>query len=88
MWRGTATRLSDICNCFADDPKAAEIALLDRQVRFEVSQVSGFKGALVDAPKHSQLVRPPGRDGGVHLLIHDFDELRGALKPDSQGRSP
>ena len=25
---------------------------------------------------------------GVHLLIYDADDLRGALKPDSQGRKP
>ena len=23
----------------------------------------------------------------VHLLLHDLDDLRGALKPDAQGRS-
>jgi hypothetical protein len=25
---------------------------------------------------------------GVHLLVNDFDDVRGALKSDSQGRSP
>jgi hypothetical protein len=25
---------------------------------------------------------------GVHLLIYDHDDVRGALKPDSKGRSP
>ena len=25
---------------------------------------------------------------GVHLMVYDFDDLRGALKPDSQGRTP
>ena len=24
----------------------------------------------------------------LHLLVHDLDGLRGALKPDSQGRKP
>jgi hypothetical protein len=24
----------------------------------------------------------------VHLMVHDLDELRGALKPDAQGRKP
>lgn len=89
VWHGTATRLSDIyLQLFCDDPKAAEIALLDRQVRFEVSQVPGFKGALVDALSIHSWCAPLGETVGVHLLIHDFDELRGALKPDSQGRSP
>ncbi len=89
VWRGTATRLSDIyLQLFCDDPKSAEIALIDRQVRFEVSQVPGFKGALVNALSIHSLCQPLGEMVGVHLLIHDFDELRGALKPDSQGRSP
>ena len=25
---------------------------------------------------------------GVHLLIYDLDDLRGALKPDAKGRTP
>jgi hypothetical protein len=25
---------------------------------------------------------------GVHLLIYDLDDLRGALRPDAKGRSP
>lgn len=25
---------------------------------------------------------------GIHLLIHDLDDLRGALRPDGQGRTP
>jgi hypothetical protein len=29
-----------------------------------------------------------GEEIGVHLLINDFDGIRGALKADAQGRSP
>ena len=25
---------------------------------------------------------------GVHLMIYDLDDLRGALRPDSRGRAP
>jgi len=25
---------------------------------------------------------------GVHLLIHDHDDVRGALRPDAKGRTP
>ena len=25
---------------------------------------------------------------GVHLLIYDLDDLRGALRPDTRGRAP
>jgi hypothetical protein len=27
-------------------------------------------------------------DIGVHLLIYDYDDLRGALRPDAKGRRP
>jgi hypothetical protein len=29
-----------------------------------------------------------GEEIGVHLLVNDFDDVRGALKLDAQGRSP
>jgi hypothetical protein len=29
-----------------------------------------------------------GEEIGVHLLINDYDDVRGALKLDAQGRSP
>jgi hypothetical protein len=89
VWHGTATRRSDIyLQLFCDDPKAAEIGLIDRGVRFEPSSVIGFQGEKVDAlsvhvrcPQFAEYV-------GLHLLVHDFDDLRGALKPDAKGRQP
>ena len=88
VWRGTATRLSDVyLQLFCDDPKSAEIKLIDQQVRYEVSTVQGFHGEAVDAL--SMRCRCPDLDEvvGVHLLIYDVDDLRGALKPDAQGLS-
>ena len=88
VWRGTATRRSDIyLQLFCDDPKAAEIALIDKGIRFEVSTVKGFTGAMVDALSVHALCTPLGEHVGVHLLVYDFDDLRGALKPDSSGRA-
>jgi hypothetical protein len=29
-----------------------------------------------------------GEAVGVHLLVYDHDDLRGALKPDAKGRTP
>jgi hypothetical protein len=50
VWRGTATRLSDIyIQLFCDDAKSAELLLIDKGVRYEVHAVSGFKGETVDA---------------------------------------
>ena len=88
VWRGTATALSDIyLQLFCDDPKSAEIRLIDHQVRYEVSTVQGFHGEAVDAL--SVLSACPGLPQRVlvHLMIYDLDDVRGALKPDAQGRS-
>jgi hypothetical protein len=88
VWRGTATALSDIyLQLFCDDPKSAEISLIDHQVRYEVSTVQGFQGEAVNAL--SILSACPGLSQKVlvHLMIYDLDDLRGALKPDGQGRS-
>jgi hypothetical protein len=88
VWRGTATDLSDIyLQLFCDDPKSAEIKLIDHQVRYEVSTVQGFQGEAVDAL--SLVCDCPGLTQKVlvHLMIYDHDDLRGALKPDAQGRT-
>lgn len=88
VWRGTATGLSDIyLQLFCDDPKSAEIRLIDHQVRYEVSTVQGFHGETVDAL--SMVCPCPGLSQRtlVHLMIYDHDDLRGALKLDAQGRT-
>jgi hypothetical protein len=89
VWHGTATRNSDIyLQLFCDDSKSAEIGLIDMGVRFDATSVTGFQGEPVDAL--SVQVRSPalGAHIGVHLMVYDFDDLRGALKPDAQGRRP
>lgn len=89
VWNGTATRLSDIyLQLFCDDPKSAELALIDHDVNYEARTVTGFQGEPVEALSLSSFC--PGLDEsvGVHLLIHDLDDLRGALRPDARGRVP
>ena len=89
VWHGTATRLSDIyIQLFCDDPKSAEIALIEHSVDYEARSVTGFQGDAVDALSLSSLSPELGETIGVHLMIHDHDDLRGALKPDSRGRTP
>jgi hypothetical protein len=89
VWRGTATSLSDIyIQLFCDDPKSAEIALIDRGIRFEVSTVTGFQGESVDALSVRVMCKALSVQVGVHLMVYDFDALRGALKADSRGRKP
>jgi hypothetical protein len=87
VWHGSATRWSDIyLQLFCDDPKSAEIGLIDMDVRFSPSSVTGFHGGPVDAL--SVNVRCPafGAYVGVHLLVNDLDDLRGALLSDTRGR--
>ena len=89
VWHGTATRLSDIyILLFCDDPKSAEIALIDHHVDYEPRMVTGFHGEQVEALSVHALSRTLGEEIGVHLLVYDLDDLRGALKPDAQGRAP
>lgn len=89
VWHGTATKLSDIyIQLFCDDPKSAEIALIDHKVDYEPRTVRGFHGESVEALSLSCICRELDTIIGVHLLIYDLDDLRGALKPDARGRSP
>lgn len=50
--------------------------------------VTGFHGEQVEALSVHAMSRLLGEEVGVHLLVYDFDDLRGALKPDAQGRIP
>jgi hypothetical protein len=86
VWRGTATRLSNLhLQLYCDDSKAAEIALLDRGVDFDVAETKGPRGRpvdmlVLDAPCPALQERVT-----LCLTILDFDDLRGALKPDARG---
>ena len=89
VWHGTATRLSDIyLQLFCDDPKSAEIALIENNVAYEARTVQGFNGEPVEALSLSSMSRELGEPVGVHLMIYDHDDVRGALRPDAQGRAP
>ena len=49
VWHGTATRMSDIyLQLFCDDPKSAEIALIDHGVSYETGMLPGLHGQPVD----------------------------------------
>ena len=84
VWRGTATRLSAIhLDLYCDDPKSAEIALINMGVDYDV--VSGDTEV-----EHLRVsARCPGIDepATLFLAIRDRDDQRGALKPDARGRS-
>ena len=89
VWQGWATRLSDIdLALFCDDAKSAEIALINQNQRYEVQTVQGMHGKDIDVLSMHSFCPGLEEDIGVHLRIYDLDDLRGALQPDAQGRSP
>ena len=88
VWRGTGTRLSDIyLQLFCDDAKSTEMTLIDMKIRYEAGTVPGFQGRPVSALSVRIASPVLAASVGLHLLIHDHDDLRGALKPDANGRS-
>ena len=89
VWHGTATRLSDVyIQLFCDDCKSAEISLIDHKVDYDPQTVTGFHGESVEALTVAG--RSPDLDVvvGVHLMVYDLGDLRGALRHDGRGRAP
>ena len=89
VWHGTATKLSDIyIQLFCNDPKASEIALIEHNADYHARTVKGFTGGDVEAFSLSSLCKPLNAQVGVHYLVYDYDDLRGALRADARGRVP
>lgn len=89
VWHGTATRLSDIyLQLFCDDEKSCEIDLINKGVDFEARTVNGLHGEPVEALSIHSFCKALEEEIGVHLLIYEYDDVRGALKADAQGRAP
>jgi hypothetical protein len=88
VWRGTATSLSAIhLELYADDCKAAELELINRNCSYEVGSITGPDGRTVDqllieAPCASLGLRVP-----IVLTVLDHDDLRGRLRVDPKGRT-
>jgi hypothetical protein len=89
VWRGTATKLNDVhLELYCDDPKAAEIALIDAGIRYDIgANTRGRSDRPVDVLSFSQRHVELGQHVGVHLSILDHDDLRGALRPDTGGKA-
>ena len=88
VWRGTATRLNNIhIELFADDSKAAEIALLDLGIAFDVDSTTGPRRTPVDVLVLASPCPELGEPVTINLIALDHDDLRGALKADARGRS-
>lgn len=89
VWRGTATRLSAIhLDLYCDDAKSAEIGLINQGVDYDVGSRPDAKGGQIDVLSiASRCAALDGELVTLFLTILDHDDLRGALKPDAQGRS-
>lgn len=86
VWRGTATRMSNVhLQLYCDDSKATEIALLDRGLSFDLAQTQAGRGRTVDMLILDVPCAALGESVTLCLTILDFDDLRGALKPDARG---
>ena len=86
VWRGTATKLNNIhLQLYCDDSKAAELALIDKGVDYEVGSVTGPRGDEVSVLSASSPCRVLNENVTVHMSVLDHDDLRGALKPDALG---
>ena len=89
VWQGTATRLSDVhLDLFCDDPKSAELALIDHHADYDTHSGTGLHGEQVDVLSVHDRCDGLDERVGVHLKVHDLDDLRGALRPDARGRAP
>jgi len=89
VWRGTATRLTDIyLDLFCDDSKMAEITLIDQGLTYTVTSLRGLHGMPVDTLSLHTYCAPLNEDIGVHLALYQHDDVRGALRPDTRGRAP
>ena len=88
VWRGTATKQSAVhIDLYCDDPKAAEITLINAGVDYD----SGGLPRPGREPLNVLTVGDKNRELNdivtLHLMLHDADDQRGALKPDARGRS-
>lgn len=87
-WRGTATRLSAVhLDLYCDDTKAAEIALINAGVDYDSGDLPRPGRDPLVVLTVAEKSRALNDTVTVHLLLHDTDDQRGALKPDARGRS-
>jgi hypothetical protein len=88
VWRGTATRLNNVqLELFCDDPKEAEIALINLGVPYDSGSLASPRGRDIPVLSVSSPSRALGEPVTVHLTLLDHDDLRGALRADARGQT-
>lgn len=89
VWNGTATRHSDIhLDLFCDDPKSPEIALLNLGIPYHAEAHQDARGAQTGVLSIAARCPELEETIGIHLMIRDHDDVRGALKPSGGGQPP
>jgi hypothetical protein len=82
VWRGTATRWSAVrLDLYCDDPKAAEIALINAGVNYDsgmLDRPGRPGGEPLNVLSLASTCRALGEAVTVHLLLHDLDPTPGA----------
>ena len=88
VWRGTATRLSSIhLELYCDDSKAAELALIDQRIEYDVSSTDAPRNRTLDVLNVFTPSVALGGTAHVAMTVLDYDDLRGALRRDARGRT-
>jgi hypothetical protein len=83
VWHGSAGAHDDIeLQLFADSAKEVELFLLDKNIRFELSETPHFKGRRYAAVETVSFI---WHGEGVHAALYDHADLRGAQKPKADG---
>jgi hypothetical protein len=72
---------------YCDDAKTAEIALINAGVKYDVGSLQRPGREPLSVLTVAERSRSLGEPVTLHLLLHDLDDQRGALKPDTRGRS-
>ena len=88
-WRGTATRMSSLhLDLYCDDPKAMEIGLINMGIDYDSASLPGsHHGEPVPVLSLADECAELEETVTLHLAVRDLDDLRGALKPDANGRT-
>jgi len=87
-WRGTANRLCALhIDLYCDDPKSAEIALINLGVDYDAGALPDGHGGEFAVLRLASRVSQWREPVTVLLFVHDHDALRGALKPDGRGQA-
>ena len=89
VWHGTGNEHSDLhVLLFTDDTKGVEIHCIDRGFSVQVGEAPHYAGR--GRIEQLTLAWPPHeREGFIaHLSLYPEKDIRGALLPDAQGRTP